>query len=113
MRVPKFRAVTSAALAAALTAIPGAGRAETHAAPAAISVNLQCTSDSITCEAVAWGGTGAYSFVWTNAEEGYTEGSYSEAAPHCWSGHSKFTVSVTVTDGLGATGTASRYFVCP
>ncbi|HEX6095006.1 MAG TPA: hypothetical protein VF432_01685 [Thermoanaerobaculia bacterium] len=101
-----------------LTLLPGAGRAETgKTAPAVrttgITVTMYCTSDSITCEAVATGGSGGYSFAWTNAELGYTEGNYSEAAPQCWSGHNKFTVSVTVTDGLGATGTASKYFVCP
>ena len=118
MRLPTPHGVAAVGLAAALMALPGAGRAETRpsAAPVpaeAISVSLYCESDAIFCQAIASGGTGPYTFVWTNANEGYTEGSSSEAAPQCWSGHNKFTVSVTVTDGLGATGTASQYFVCP
>jgi hypothetical protein len=119
MRLPTWHAVSAAFLVVALTLLPGAGKAETGlttppAVPVTgISVTMYCTQDSITCEAVASGGSGSYDFVWTNANEGYTEGNYSEASPQCWSGHNKFTVSVSVTDGMGGSGGASKYFVCP
>lgn len=112
MRIPIFRTVSAVSLAVALSAFSGAGSAE--AAPAhALSVSMYCESDAITCDAYASGGTGGYTFSWTNANEGGTSGNQSTAGPHCWSGHTRFTVSVTVTDGLGATATASKYFVCP
>ncbi len=103
----------------ALTLLPGTASAETRlttppAVPVTgISVTMYCDQDSILCQAVASGGSGSYNFVWTNANEGETEGNTSEAAPHCWSGHDKFTVSVSVTDGMGGSGNASKYFVCP
>lgn len=118
MRLPTLRGISAASLVVALTAFHGGGRAEARpSAPAAptqaISVSLYCEGDAIFCVAAASGGTGAYTFTWTNANVGYTSGNYSEASPHCWSGHSQFTVRVTVTDGTGASATASRYFVCP
>lgn len=118
MRLPTFRELSAALLAMALTAFSGAGRAEARtsepaAPPLALSVSLYCSSSAINCQAIASGGTGGYSFTWTNANEGLTDGSSSEAAPQCWSGHTRFTVSVTVTDGTAATATASKYFVCP
>jgi hypothetical protein len=117
MRLLTGRGVSAASLVVVLTLWAGAGAADLRQSAqvrtTGITVTMQCTSDSISCEAVASGGSGSYTFVWNNASEGYTEGNYSEAAPYCWSGHNKFTVSVTVTDSLNATGTASKYFVCP
>jgi hypothetical protein len=122
MRLPTWHAVSSVFVVGALTLLTGAGSAETRltrlttppAVPVTgISVTMYCEQDSILCQAVASGGGGSYNFVWTNANEGLTEGNSSEAAPQCWSGHNKFTVSVSVTDGLGGSGSASNYFVCP
>jgi hypothetical protein len=119
MRLPTWHAVSAAFLVVALTLLPGAGSAETRlttppAVPVTgISVTMYCDQSSILCQAVASGGSGSYNFVWTNANEGYTEGNSSEASPQCWSGHNKFTVSVSVTDGMGGSGSASKYFVCP
>jgi hypothetical protein len=118
MRLPTYRGLSVPSFVVALTAFSGAGTAEARpSAPAAhaqaLSVSMNCEADAINCQAIAIGGTGGYAFTWTNANHGSTEGNSSEASPHCWSGHTKFTVSVTVTDGTAATATASRYFVCP
>lgn len=117
MKATRRSALFAASLLLTLTLLP-ASAAETRPSstpkPATgITVTMSCTQDSISCEAVASGGSGNYSFVWTNATEGVTDGNYSEAAPHCWSGHTKFTVSVAVTDDASGSGSASKYFVCP
>lgn len=102
--IPIFAALLAAGL--------GAGWPEARASGAApLSVTLDC-GDPV-CVAEAAGGTGSYSFTWTNAHERYDSNGFSTADPIC-PGYPDFPdsyvyVSVTVTDSSGATASAGPY----
>ncbi len=97
--------------------VAGVLAAGSGVAPAAASnpldVTLSCLPDALLCEAYASGGSGSYTFTWTNASEYYTEPGYSEAYPHCFDYVSGLLIKVKVTDSTGATDTAQRSMACP
>jgi hypothetical protein len=100
----------------AVLCVAGAMAAGFGVAPAAASdplnVTLSCQPDANMCQAYASGGSGSYTFTWTNASEYYSEPGYSEAYPHCFDYVSGLLVRVKVTDGTGATDTAQWPMAC-
>jgi hypothetical protein len=79
------------------------------------TVSLSCYPDGQWCEATASGGNpGEYSFEWSwPAIEQDDANGYSTANVVCYPAYGWFTISVTVSDGNGGTGSASAWLFCP
>lgn len=112
MRLPILRTLCALGVAALVAA--GAPLAQTHAASVTaspLSVELYCPAAGLLCEAYAAGGSGVYSFEWTNARDPYQDGAYSGAYRICPAGQYGVVVEVTVSDGA-AIATAGVAAVC-
>lgn len=79
---------------------------------AALAISTMYCEPLGACEAWASGGTGGYSFTWTNAIEGDDYNGYSQAAPKCYSSNFTITVTATVTDSSGARASRSIRYPC-
>ncbi|HSU16533.1 S8 family peptidase [Longimicrobium sp.] len=78
-----------------------------------LSVSVFCDESTSSCDATASGGSGSgYSFTWTNVDEQYDSGGYSWGYV-VWGLANQRYVSATVTDGNGATATASTIIYRP
>ena len=91
---------------------PEVKRAEGFSYP---TVSLSCHIDGQTCEATASGGSGSgYSFEWSwPFTEQYDADGVSGGDVTCIPYWGWRTISVTVTDSWGRTGSASTQFFCP
>jgi hypothetical protein len=105
MRAVPARSFAALAMAAGLAAFAHAPAAPTSA----LSVSMYCEYGY--CEATASGGSGNYTWSWTNANPDNTTGQISTATP-CWT-YNNQTVLVTasVNDG-SSTASASRRYLC-
>ena len=103
MRIHPLAALIAAGVAVGAAPVQGA------AGPAATPLGVYLTCDPGFCEAYAEGGTGGYTYEWTNATELSDVGAYSTAYPNCPTGTGPHTwyvyVNVTVRDSSGATFT--------
>ena len=101
-----------AATASSAPAAPEMARASQFVTP--LSVSMSCHIDGQTCEAMASGGSGEYSFEWSwPFVEQYDADGVSGGDVGCYPYWGWRTVSVTVTDSWNATSSASQYFYCP
>lgn len=110
---------TLAMLAAAGIALPppsGAAEATMQAERPSLArrtpLSLTALCEGIYCEAYAEGGSGPYSFTWTNMTEMFDADGYSAAQLNCPFYGQKL-VTVTVTDSNGSTVKRQGYMQCP
>jgi hypothetical protein len=103
MRATRLRFIAALALLGTASAV----KASTPSSPLFLSMNCE----NGYCEAVASGGSGVYSFSWTNAWEISEDMFLSSAEPACYTSGT-ITVSVRVTDSNGARATVSRPYSC-
>lgn len=106
VRKPTFLALTVAAAILVQAASPSGADANPSST---LYVSMYCEYGY--CEATASGGSGNYTWSWTNANPDNTTGSISTATP-CWT-YNNQTVKVTATAYDGVTSkSASRWYTC-
>lgn len=103
------------AIAVAGSVGAGAPTSAATATPSAstLSVEMFCQDSGSSCEAYATGGSGGYTFTWTNAIEWRRESDYSAAVPQCSRFNKGVWVKVSVTDSSGGTVTGQIGARCP
>lgn len=87
----------------------------THAADrsTALSVLVECSTDSRTCSATASGGSGGYTFEWSsNVTVQYEADDYSWGDVDCYGYWGWVGAGVTVRDGSGAIASGSGSIYC-
>lgn len=93
---------------------PAAAPPSPRAASSTLTVTMSCHIDGQTCEAVASGGSGEYSFEWSwPFVEQYDADGVSGGDITCIPYWGWRTISVTVTDSWNGTASDSVYFFCP
>lgn len=110
---PILRTLCAVALAGSLGEAAPTSVATAPLVTSTLSVELSCRDDGSSCEAYATGGSGGYTFTWTNAIEWRNEYGYSAAIPQCTEIMRGVFVQVTVADSAGGTTTEGIGARCP